>query len=250
MRAIIDCFKIEPDVREMISLVGGGGKTTTIFKLAAALKQQNKKVLITTTTAVYNPEKELYDNIVVLDRGETVEENWESGSITVLGRTISEENKLLGVNREFIDNIYSRGLFDFILVEADGSKRKPIKAPDFHEPVIPSFTSKTIGVIGMDSLGKTIDEDTVHRPLIFSKVTNREIGDIITEEVIVKLVLSKDGLFKGTPVASERYLLLNKADNELQIEQANEIAKKLKEKGFQLNGIIAGSMKNERIRSI
>lgn len=250
MRAIIDCFKIEPDVREMISLVGGGGKTTTIFKLAAALKQQNKKVLITTTTAVYNPEKELYDNIVVLDRGETVEENWESGSITVLGRTISEENKLLGVNREFIDNIYSRGLFDFILVEADGSKRKPIKAPDFHEPVIPSFTSKTIGVIGMDSLGKTIDEDTVHRPLIFSKVTNSKIGGIITEDTVVRLILSKEGLFKGTPVDSERYLLLNKADSELQIRQANEIAEKLKGIQLQLNGIIAGSMKHERIRCI
>ncbi len=248
--SIINCFEIDVNKAEMISVIGGGGKTTTIFKLASELKLLNKRVLITTTTAIYNPSKDLYDNLVVLDNGQSIESNWENGTITVLGRCISLQNKLLGVDSDFLNNIFNKNFFDIILVEADGSKERPIKAPASHEPVIPSFTSKAIGVIGVDALGKTIDESNVHRPEVFSRVTNSKIGDTITEETIFRVVTSKDGLYKGTPVDSKKYLLLNKADNESQINQAKLIGDMIRKSQFVLNGIIAGSMVHERIRRV
>lgn len=247
--SIIKHFDIDINTKEMISVVGGGGKTTTIFKLASELKLFNKRVLVTTTTAIYNPTT-LYDNLVILDNKQNIESNWKAGTITILGNCISLENKLLGVDSSFLNDIFEKNLFDFILVEADGSKKKPIKAPASHEPVIPNLTSITIGVIGMDSLGKIIDEESVHRPEIFSKITNSKIGDIITEEIIFRLVTSKEGLFKGAPKDNKRYLLLNKADNELQMKQASHIGDIIRESGFKISGILAGSMADEKIRSI
>lgn len=248
--SIISYFDIDLSSREIISVVGGGGKTTTIFKLASELKSLNRRVLITTTTAMYKPSTDLYDNLVILENGQTLEGSLRKGNITVLGRCISPENKLLGVNSSFINDVYIQGFFDFILVEADGSKKRPIKAPALHEPVIPDSTCKTIGVIGIDALGKSINEANVHRPELFTKVTNSSLGDIITEEIIGKLVISKDGLFKGTPSTSKRYLLLNKVDNELQMQKARLIGNIIINKGFSIEGLLAGSMANKRLSII
>lgn len=247
---IIKYFDIDINTKEMISVVGGGGKTTTMFNLAFELKRLNKRVLVTTTTAIYNPNRELYDNIVVLDDNKSIEDNWQKGTITVLGRCISTENKILGVDGSFLNYVFSKSLFDFILVEADGSKKKPIKAPDSHEPVIPSNTSKVIGIIGMDSLGKIIDEANVHRSEIFCDITNSSMGDIITEETIARLIVSEVGLFKGTPIDSKKYLLLNKADTELLMNKASLIGSMIKNKCYSINGLLVGSMAQKRIRSI
>lgn len=247
---IVKFFDIDIGTKEMISVVGGGGKTTTIFNLAFELKRLNKRVLVTTTTAIYNPSRELYDNIVILDEKRSIEANWPKGTITVLGRCISTENKILGVDVSFLNDVFSKNLFDFILVEADGSKEKPIKAPASHEPVIPNDTSKVIGVIGMDSLGKIIEDANVHRPEIFCDITNSSMGNIITEETIAKLVVSEVGLFKGTPTESEKYLLLNKADTEVLVNKASIIGSIIRNEGCSVSGLLAGSMAQKRIRSI
>lgn len=248
--SILKHFDININTKEMISVVGGGGKTTTIFKLASELRLFNKKVLITTTTAIYNPKTDLYDNLVILDNNQSIESYWEKGTITILGRCISSENKLLGIDRNFLNEIFNKNLFDFILIEADGSKERPIKAPAYHEPVVPSLTSKVIGVIGIDSLGKTIDETNVHRPELLSTITNSKIGDVITEETIYKLVTAKDGLFKGASKDMKRYLLLNKADQQIQMKQASIIGNMIRKENYKINGILAGSMVNEGISSI
>jgi len=245
--SIISYFDIDVNAREVISVIGGGGKTTTIFKLASELKQLNRRILVTTTTAMYNPSPDLYDNLVLQEAGQIIEESIEKGNITVLGRCISAENKLLGLESSLLDTIYKQGYFDFILVEADGSKERPIKAPAAHEPVIPDSTCKTIGIIGIDSLGKIINESNVHRPEIFSKVTNSALGDIITEEIIGRLVMSEDGLFKGTPPTSKRYLLLNKADNDFLMQKACLIGNIIMNRGFSIDGLLAGSMANKRL---
>jgi len=247
---IIKYFDIDTDKKEMISVVGGGGKTTTIFNLAYELKKLNKSVLVTTTTAIYNPNIELYDNIVIEENNDSIEASWPKGTITVFGISISAENKILGVKDSFLDYIFSKNIFDVILVEADGSKKKPIKAPASHEPVIPSKTTSVIGVIGMDSLGKNIDDTNVHRPEIFCQVTKSTTNDIITEEIISSLIVSELGLFKGTPIESKKYLLLNKADTEFLMNKARLIGKTIKNEGYSTNGVLAGSMAQKKIRNI
>lgn len=119
---------------------------------------------------------------------------------------------------------------------------KPIKAPREDEPLLPSVTKKLVGVVGLDSLGKPVDEETVHRVEIFKEVTMSREGDAIDAEIISRLILHKDGLFKGGELM-EKYLLLNKADSEELKSEAREIAKLVEGKN-EIEGIIISSLQS------
>ena len=139
------------------------------------------------------------------------------GTIVCLGgglKNAGEVCKVQSVDTSFIDELYARRLFDFILVEADGAKRKPIKAPADYEPVIPESTALVIGVIGLDCLGKAVTEENIHRCSIFCACTGKKPGEMIDRESIVRLIRAENGLFKGAPAESRKVLLLNKADTE------------------------------------
>ncbi|WP_432663999.1 selenium cofactor biosynthesis protein YqeC [Wukongibacter baidiensis] len=240
-------FDIDFSRKELLCFIGGGGKTSTIFKLAKELKKLDKKVLITTSTAIYYPEKDIYDKIIVDNSIEFIEnlENIDCGTITVIGRAVSKENKLLGLSKELIEEIHYKKIFDYILVEADGSKRKTIKAPADHEPVIPQNTDTTIGVIGIDSIGKRINEENVHRPELFCKVTDSKMEEVISEEKIYQLIKNNRGLFKNVPFKSKAYILLNKVDNNEELRKAEKIIRLVKTNGFKVDGIIAANTINK-----
>lgn len=239
MKSLYSLINIEMQKNEMICLVGAGGKTSTMFRLAQELSSQGKKVLVTTTTAIYYPERNQYDKILISDSElmDLLESRSNSG-ITVFGRSLSDEGKLLGVNPVFLDSVFCDGLFDYILVEGDGSKRKPIKAPAEHEPVIPSCTTKVLGLIGLDSIGKRVCQEYVHRPELFCNILGCCQGDIISIDMISKLISHKEGLFKAVPVFAEKYLMLNKADGKSERAEAADIIQKLSDLGYKLKGTV------------
>ena len=53
--------------------------------------------------------------------------------------------------------------FGYVLVEADGAARRPLKAHAPHEPVIPAEANQTICVVGASGFGQPI-ADAAHRP--------------------------------------------------------------------------------------
>lgn len=220
--------------KNIVSVVGGGGKTTTINTLASEFKELDKKVLVATSTGIFYPGKSQYDNVFIKEL--PLEFQPSKGSITYFGE-INNGIKLKTENIGLIDEIIERNLFDIILIESDGSKTFPIKAPAIHEPVISNNTNITIGLIGMDSIGVKIDEEHVHRPELLKEIVQK---DYVDSEAIVKLVKHKAGLFKCSK--GEKILLLNKADNEEKISAAREIKENLYSEDIR---VIIGDIKTE-----
>jgi len=220
MEYIYQKFNIDLSKNEIISFVGAGGKTTTIERLSKELSSLNKKVLVTTSTAMFNPNMDMYDIIFIGSFPEDYVP--KDSSITFYAdATIGKKVKCLEINN--IDEIIKKDLFDYILIEADGSREKPIKAPNETEPVITNYTTKTVGVIGLDSLGKPIKE-ICHRPEIFCKLTNRVLDDYIDINSIINLIKSPLGLFKNA--VGNKILYLNKI---IEISDAIEIESSLKD---------------------
>ena len=242
---------INIDEKKVISIVGGGGKTTTMFKLANEFKNLGKKVLITTTTAIMKPSEDEYDTFVALDEvigdEEILKEAAKPGTITVAIGNLIRTDKVKGLEEEVVDYIYNEDIFDYILVEADGAKRRSIKMPRLGEPLIPNSTDIVIGLIGMDVYGKKVDEKTVHRVDIFKEKLSLSEEDIIDEEVISSLVIHPEGLFKDCD-DRDKYLILNKADNN-ELKRASEKIKESVLESSEVKNIIITSYKNGEIIS-
>jgi probable selenium-dependent hydroxylase accessory protein YqeC len=242
-----DAFNIGFHAPELISLVGAGGKTSTMFGLAQELKAFGKKVLVTTTTNIAFSETSRADRLVIESSKDIYSlSRVGPGTIVCLGRGMSNDNgKLKGIDPEFIDTIYQEHLFDYVVVEADGSRRRPIKAPAHYEPVIPRETTRVIGVIGLDAIGKTITEDYVHRPNLFCSLTGKKMGDTIDRKCFTDLILSEDGLFKNAPQKCKKYVVFNKADHPDREKEARMTVHELIEMQAPLHGlIIAATDKN------
>ncbi|WP_025437065.1 selenium cofactor biosynthesis protein YqeC [Peptoclostridium acidaminophilum] len=212
---ITELLEIDANKGELISIVGGGGKTSIMMRLAKELKAAGKRVLITTTTAIYVPGGRSIDRLLLGKSSfkEYIFLSSPTDGITAAAK-FSDGVKLKGFEPGLIDSIRDLGIFDFILVEADGSRGAPIKAPGEHEPVIPMATDRVIGVIGLDCMGKKIYSQHVHRSEPFCKITGCAAGDYVSPWMVARLIESEKGLFKGAPKGSKKYVFLNKAEGE------------------------------------
>ena len=152
--------------RRVISLVGGGGKTTTMYALAEIFREEGKKVIVTTSTHLQTPPEEIRAwNI------EEVRSLWKSDQIAVIGtdcenakksetdgQKIAEKSvrKMSIPEPVFLQEVLQEA--EVVLIEADGAKHLPCKVPIEKEPVIIPECTDVIAVVGMDALGKPLEE--------------------------------------------------------------------------------------------
>jgi probable selenium-dependent hydroxylase accessory protein YqeC len=226
--------------KDVISFVGAGGKTTMMFKLAEELGLDNK-VLVTTTTKIYLPLKDKYDFICTKKKRLPKYIDMKENGIYVLGLGVNKENKMLGLSDKELDELAPH--FDYILIEADGAKEKRLKGWKEFEPVIYGKTTKTVGIIDIQSLGMVIDEDKVHRSKIFCKITGAEEGETVKLEHLLRLITHPLGLFKGAK--GERILYINKVEEPAHLTLAERLVKEINPKNKKLlNKVFIGSLKS------
>lgn len=118
--------------------------------------------------------------------------------------------KLVGVEPALVERIAP--LFDAVVVEADGAKGLPIKAPADHEPAIVPGSVLVVAIIGLDALGKPLDDRIAHRCERLAAVSGCAIGSPLGAEHVARLAAAPDGAFKGTPAGALKLLVLNKND--------------------------------------
>ena len=131
---------------------------------------------------------------------------------------------------------------DLLLIEADGSNRKPLKGWREDEPVIIPATEATIGILPMHCLGEILDVTKVHRMEKFTAITGLEPGDVMTEKAYLQLITAENGLF-GHSLGS-RWLVLNRVNDPQLYQSAKKIAEAAVTSGV-IDGWIAGCLENE-----
>ena len=131
-------LEIQPGVT---AIIGGGGKTTLMECLAEELSAQ-ARVIVCTTTHIY-PEQNM--PCLVSPSEAEVEAELARTHCVCVG-SASESGKFSAPELTFRTLC---ALADYVIVEADGSKRLPLKAHAAHEPVIPPEANQTILVVGV-----------------------------------------------------------------------------------------------------
>lgn len=243
--AISVCHSLLLSGGGIVSLVGGGGKTTLLFRLARALAELGKKVLVTTTTHMMRPDGALFSAVILspdpnrlLEEAEVLE---ASGKPLYVASAQDERGKLVGLEPESVQWLFSSGLFDWVLVEADGAAQRPLKAPAAHEPVIPKGTGWVVGVVGLDAIGLPLQEQWVFRHEHYARLCQVLPAEPVTPESVARLVNHPQGLFKNTPGWALKMLWLNKADLPGRVKEARRVAKALmKSHRVDLRRIVVG----------
>lgn len=253
-KKLVDILEIKKGVT---AVIGGGGKTTLIDRLAHELSALGT-VIICTTTKIY-PIGGI--PLVDTDNSDTLGEIvnlFNAGERIVCTGTWADQNKSstctnkneLGHNKHNNKKLSAPNvsinelahIADYVLVEADGAKRLPLKAHAEYEPVIPACANKTIYVMGVDGIGKKISE-TCHRPELYAKIAGVNLDEYITPKIAVKVIVSEG--YGDT-------LFINKVESKEGFKMAENIASEYRcTKNWTANScVIAGSLREEEYKCL
>ena len=259
-------LRLAPDELSVVTLVGAGGKTSALFRLADEAVAGGRRVVTTTTTHIFAAQAEQAparlevtpDRTGAIDwaalEAQLAEHGhcliWSPPRVRSAGASDPADSSLTGSKRQglpphVLDALAARAGdlgISLIAIEGDGSRRRPVKAPAPHEPVIPSCTTHLVPVAGLDGLGLPLDEPYLHRPEQIrallqeddasTRLTPRMLGRLLVEPYGRGVRSGERG--ERTPLSSaSRPLvarlapLLNKADSAPGLAAARLIAQRL-----------------------
>jgi probable selenium-dependent hydroxylase accessory protein YqeC len=129
-----------------------------------------------------------------------------------------------GVPPEWPHQLIAANACDVVIVEADGARKLPFKAPADNEPVLPLGATTVIAVGGVDALGTPIAEDFVCRAHIVAEVAELPLGVELTATAMGSVLGSR--MVWRVPESVEKFVAcVNKADTAPLQEAAASIAR-------------------------
>ena len=140
--------------RKNVAFAGAGGKTSCILELADAWREQGKKVLVTTSTHMEKPETFPLPTVIE-NREEKIMEALKKKGAVLAGLPALQGGKIQGLPVETYQRVCKEA--DCVLVEADGSRRFPVKVPKKGEPVIYENITHILILAGASALGQPLD---------------------------------------------------------------------------------------------
>ena len=162
----------------IIALYGAGGKTTLLERLARELAGMGEKVLLTTTTKILRPAgipAVINDDLEAA--AAALREKFHRYNLVALGSSLLSGNKFVGIDSAWAKELLAGGPASYIIIEADGAARKPIKGYASFEPVLPWEANLIVPVQGIDALGLPLEEKNVHRAELFAQATGAPLGE-------------------------------------------------------------------------
>jgi molybdenum cofactor cytidylyltransferase len=201
-----------------LALVGAGGKTTALFFLARELINAGARtVLLSASTHLATHQLSMADRqYTICDPHDLWQfrSGFPSGVCLFTGPQVEYERMkgLSFTNLNLLADQAARFSFPF-LIESDGSRQRPLKAPANHEPAVPGYVNLVIVAAGLTGIGKVLLPEWVHRPELYAKLSGLALGETITVDGAARVLCHPQGGLKNIPNTAYRILLLNQADD-------------------------------------
>jgi len=232
----------------VVALVGAGGKTSMMFRLAQEISADGQPVLTTTTTKIYIPGVEQSRHLILSESPDDAIQSARqllkhTRHVSAACGKIENQKKLAGYPPQAIEKFLESGIFKWIIVEADGARQKPLKAPGPQEPVIPACSRVVVGLVGLSGVGKPLGEDWVFRPDVFARITGLAEEEPVNEAAVALSILHERGILKGGPVNAVKIAFLNQADLSGRLKIAKRIGNILSDRRPNpLKRVVVGSL--------
>ncbi len=212
---------------EIVAFVGGGGKTTAMFRLAGEIVSAGGRVITTTTTRIFAAQTSLaprHFSTLEANRANVEAALSQHGHVLITGPVNGAEGKAAGVTPEWVEDLRAIPGLSAMLIEADGSRMRPLKAPAEHEPVIPGVTTLVVPVVGADVFGGPLTGARVHRVELVRALTGAAEGETVTPELVARVIAHPAGGLKHVPPGARVIALINKVETEDSLTLARETA--------------------------
>lgn len=229
-----------PDQGALISIVGGGGKSALLFALGDRLPG---RVVLTTTTRIFAAQiaravaSHAVDSSVRETDLDSVLREAPSG-VLLIGHV--EGEKAMGIDPHLPARWLAREDVACVVVEADGSRMRPIKAPAEHEPAIANATTDLVIALGIDALEGPLSA-TAHRPDRVAALLQVSQDAPLDEGGIARLVCHPEGGLKNVPNDARVVVMINKVESKGQRARAEHIAETLLREP-RIDRVIAGAL--------
>ena len=203
-------------------------------------------VLITTTTHLGAWQIPLADTHIVAHQISDVAER-EFQGVTLISGSI-QDDRVMNIGDDILSWLHAttQKLNITLLIEADGSHQKALKAPNEHEPVIPEFVDTVILMAGLSGLGKPLNAEYTHRPEVFAALSGLPLNEIITPEALTRVLTHPNGGLKNIPPHARRIAFLNQADTPNLQAMGGKMAAALL--GY-FDSVIVGNLKNSSFQT-
>lgn len=140
----------------LVAIVGGGGKTTLLYALGNYLHKLGKRVLLSTTTRMFPPR----EGEAVMWLGQDNPPPQNKNGLYLWGAGMDQAGKVIGLKHNSFLTLMDQ--YDYILVEADGSRGLPLKFWGVGEPVLPQGVTDVLCLASLRALDQPVAE-VLHR---------------------------------------------------------------------------------------
>jgi len=201
-------FDIVPG--DVVAFVGAGGKTSTLIALGHELAEAGLRVLATTTTRVSIDQLDLMPYATTIDEGMSHLSLALGQNRFVFLYDSIRGNRVHGPEMNFIPRLLDSIDSDVLLIEADGARGLPMKAPKLHEPVIPAEATLVVPMASLSVLGQPLDEEHVYNAAAINERYGFGIGNRIKSPWVAQVLRDEELGLRGTPPKARVMALLNR----------------------------------------
>ena len=239
LASLIQTFALDTAIT---AITGAGGKTSALFRLGRAM---GAPTFLANSAHLSLEQVGLADHSYFIPNRERLpgfEGGIAPGTSLFHGAEIPGQKRVAGLDEQTLQGLRELAGYHAVplLIEADGARGRPLKAPAAHEPPVPSFVQTVLVCAGLSGLGLPLDEKGVFRAELFGMLSGLSAGQAVTVEALARVLGSAQGGLKNIPAGARRLALINQADSSELQAQAARLAELLQDS---FNGVICASLR-------
>ena len=232
-RPLVETLGLHRDLR--VAAIGGGGKMTLLLALGAEWAKAGGRPLLLPTTRIADHAERGVPGVrtIALPAARTA---WPpvgflGGELLVVGRRGEKPNMLESIQVDEITPLAEQSKADLVLIKADGSRGRSLKAHDAEEPVVPLDTGLVVALAGVDAWGTPLGPEHVHHDALFAERWGLEPGARLEDDAFYAALADPAGYRATLPSGARYVVFLNQVDRPVRVAVAQRLAHGLNERG-------------------
>src|SRR5688572_4462684 len=233
-RPLSETLGLHRDLR--VAAIGGGGKMTLLLSVGVEWAQAGGRPLLLPTTRIADHAGRGVPGVRTLalpvPRTAWPPVGFLGGELLVVGRKGEKPGMLESIHPDEISPLVEQSKADLVLIKADGSRGRSLKAHDDEEPVVPLDTGLVVAIAGVDAWGVPLGPEHVHHDSLFGERWGMEPGQRIEDDAFFGPLADPAGYRARVPAGARYVVFLNQVDRPMRVAVAQRLAQGLNDRGI------------------